>query len=87
MPHTTNIGSGRDWLNTPTVATLYKDQNRPQTARRIVVLTAGELWLIPVGGAPADERQFGSVEIPAGQYDEQHDGIGASNTAVVIAQF
>lgn len=85
--HTNAIGSGTHWLNTPTVATLFKDQDRPATARRIIVLTAGALWLIPVGAAAAGEVRFGSVDVPAGQYDVQCDGIGASNTAVVIAQF
>ncbi len=55
------IMPGTDWLNAPTLGILYRDQDKPDTARRLRITTAGDLWLIPPGGTDVNEAIFGAV--------------------------
>ncbi len=81
------IMPGTDFLNAPTLGILYRDQNKPDTARRLRITTAGDLWLIPPGGTDVNEAIFGTVA--AGEViDQQHDGVGSStNCTVDTVQF
>lgn len=95
MPHTNEVSSGKHWIDNPTAGALFVDQicssgqKAPHTARRITVIVAGVVYLIPPGQTAADEYPWGDgVSIPAGAViTQQCDGMGASNAAAVVAQF
>lgn len=93
--HNAKQNSGEHWIDDPTAGALFANQNCssgvpcPKTARRITVVADGLVYLIPVGQTAASEYPWADgITIPAGTViTQQCDGIGASNTAVLVVQF
>lgn len=92
MPHTNRQTNGKHWINAPAAGSLFEGQNTsaggpcPPTARRIICNTAGNLYLIPVGGAAGAGALFCAM-VPGQQIDQDCDGIGSSATGTYTAQF
>jgi hypothetical protein len=83
-----------DWINDPTDGALFAGQTLATgnvaptgaTAKRYIIYTGGDLYLIPPGATSLVGVLFGPVT--AGMViDQQAIGVGSSNTAVLVAQF
>jgi hypothetical protein len=84
-----------DWLTAPSEGALFAGQTLASgkvapdnaTCKRIVITSAGDLYLIPIGlPSLVDGASFGSV-VAGQQIDQQCIGIGNDNSAGVTVQF
>ncbi len=94
MPHYNNQGSPKHWISDPVPGQLFAGQTCSSgeapangTCSRLVVLSAGSVYLIPVGKDDADEVLWDAAALRGDVIDQQCDGIGSSSSATVNAQF
>ena len=90
----TRIFVPTDWINNPAEGlfagqTLASGDVAPDgaTAKRLLVLSGGDLYLVPPGKTATAGVLFKTAAVAGDVIDQQCDGIGTSSTCTVVAQF
>lgn len=95
MSANTKTHASEGWITSPTKGVRYDTLNFANgqkvppnsSARKVTIISDGDLYLIPVGGSAAAGVERKSGCLAGEEHIVFHDGIGTDSTCDVIADF